>query len=121
MTAEAQPLRGQLNMLLLAVLQHGALHAYAVKEALRQGSSGHFNMTDGIVYPALKRLEHLGFVSSSWSVSNHRHIRVYKLTPAGRDKLSADRRAWQDFSAAVSGLLDSGPSVASPESSESSP
>ena len=93
-------------MILLAVLAGRALHGYAVIAALRDGSGGRFELSEGAVYPALHRLEHLGLITSSWSVVDGRHRRVYRLTPAGRDKLSADRRAWLDFVAAVNGLLE---------------
>jgi PadR family transcriptional regulator PadR len=106
MSTERQVLRNLLNMLVLAVLHRGALHGYAIRDALRQGSSGRFDISEGTVYPALQRLEHLGLVSSSWAVVDRRHIRVYELTPAGRDKLSADCLAWQDFVAAVGTLLE---------------
>jgi PadR family transcriptional regulator PadR len=121
MSAERQVLRGLLNMLVLAVLQRGALHGYAVRDALRQGSSGRFDVSEGTVYPALQRLEHLGLVSSSWAVVDRRHIRVYELTPAGRDKLSADCLAWQGFVAAVGTLLEPQPGPTSLESTQASP
>jgi len=38
MKAEAQVLKGHLDTLLLASLENGPLHGYAVKEALRNGS-----------------------------------------------------------------------------------
>jgi DNA-binding PadR family transcriptional regulator len=60
MSAEAHGLRSQLTMLLLAALEDGALHAAAVREALRQASKGQFELSDGTVSPALRRLVHLG-------------------------------------------------------------
>lgn len=121
MKGEIQDFRGQLNMLLLAVLQGSAMHGYAVREALREGSGGRFDLSDGTVYPALRRLEHLGLVSSSWSLVDGRHIRIYRITPAGRDKLGADRRAWQDFTAAITSLLEHQPWAAARESNQTSP
>ena len=121
MGAQAQAVRAHLNMLLLAVLERDPLHAYAVREALREGSGGRFDLSDGTVYPALRRLEHLGLVTSSWSVVDGRHLRIYRLTPAGRDKLSADRNAWREFVAAITGLLESLPSPAPPASARTSP
>lgn len=121
MKAEVQAIRGHLNMLLLAVLQHGALHGYAVREALRRGSNGRFDLSEGSVYPALHRLEHLGLIASAWSVVERRHLRTYQLTPAGRDKLAADRCDWQDFADAVAALLGPEPPSASPESAQATP
>jgi len=107
--AEGQALRAHLTMILLAVLADGALHGYAVIAAVRHSSGDRFVLSDGMVYPALHRLEHLGLITSSWSRADGRQRRVYSLTPGGRDKLSADRRAWLDFVAAVNGLLEPWP------------
>ena len=108
-------------MLVLAVLHRGALHGYAVRDALRQGSSGRFDVSAATVYPVLQRLEHLGLVSSSWAVVDRRHIRVYELTAVGRDKLSADCLAWQGFVAAVGTLLEPQPGPTSSESTQAWP
>ena len=105
----AEALKGHLDGLLLAVLETGPLHGYAVIEALRDGSSGEFNLPTGTVYPALHRLEGAGLVRSSWSVVAGRRRREYRLTDAGRRALSRQRDGWRDFSGAVSALLQEKP------------
>lgn len=101
----AEALKGHLDGLLLAALEPGALHGYAVIETLRDGSSGHFDLPTGTVYPALHRLEAAGLVTSHWSVVAGRRRRTYALTAAGRSALSGQRSAWEEFSGAVSTLL----------------
>ena len=101
----AEALKGHLDGLLLAALESGPRHGYAVIESLRDGSSGHFDLPTGTVYPALHRLESAGLVSSRWSVASGRRRRTYRLTAAGRRELAGQRSAWQDFSGAVSALL----------------
>ena len=78
-------------------------------EKLRDGSSGQFDLPTGTVYPALHRLEAGGLVKSGWSVVAGRRRRDYQLTDAGRDALAGRRSAWQEFSAAVSLLLQEKP------------
>src|ERR671931_331125 len=50
-------LKGHLEMLLLALLQPGPAHGYAIIEGLRRQSDGAFDLPEGTVYPALHRLE----------------------------------------------------------------
>ena len=104
-----EPLKGHLDMLLLAALEAEPQHGYAVKEALREGSGGHFDLPTGTVYPALHRLADAGLISGSWSVVDGRRRRTYRLTAAGQHKLHADRGAWRDFATAVTGLLEAKP------------
>lgn len=106
---DGQALKGHLDVLLLAALADGPRHGYAVREALRVGSSGRFDLPTGTVYPALHRLERAGLISGTWSVAEGRRRRVYRLTPAGRHRLGVDRTAWREFAAAVTTLLEGPP------------
>src|SRR5882672_8335770 len=92
----AEALKGHLDGLLLAVLDGEPKHGYAVIEALREGSGGHFDLPTGTVYPALRRLEAAGLVRSRWSVVDGRRRRSYQLTAAGRRALTEQRGAWQE-------------------------
>ena len=106
MKSDAQALKGHLDVLLLATLEAGPQHGYAVKEALRDGSGGRFDLPTGTVYPALHRLESAGLIAGTWSAGAGRRRRIYRLTAAGLRRLQADRTSWRDFAAAVSGLLE---------------
>jgi transcriptional regulator len=103
-----EALKGHLDGLIMAALEDGPRHGYAVMEALRAGSSGTFDLPTGTIYPALHRLERAGLVTGSWSKGNGRRRRFYRLTAAGRRALAEERATWQEFSSAVSALLQGG-------------
>jgi DNA-binding PadR family transcriptional regulator len=105
----AEVLKGHLDGLLLATLEAGPRHGYAVMEALRAGSGGRIDLPTGTVYPALHRLEQGGLVRSSWSAQGGRRRRSYELTGAGRRALATERSQWREFAGAVSALLDGRP------------
>ena len=52
----AEELKGHLDALLLAALDDGPRHGYAVMEALRQSTGGRLDLPTGTIYPALHRL-----------------------------------------------------------------
>ena len=110
----AETLKGHLDGMLLAVLEDGPRHGYAIMEALRIRSGGQVDLPTGTVYPALHRLERAGLVEASWSTVGGRRRRVYQLTPAGRRALDAERSTWRDFSATVTALLRPAPLAVSP-------
>ncbi|MER7457155.1 helix-turn-helix transcriptional regulator [Micromonospora sp. NPDC126480] len=103
---KAQALHGHLDALLLAVLEQGPLHGYAIIEALRTRSEGHLDLPTGTIYPALRRLERAGHVASTWSTVNGRERRTYQLTDAGRRALAGERSGWRSFSTTVGRFLD---------------
>jgi DNA-binding PadR family transcriptional regulator len=110
----AQALKGHLDGMLLAALEDGPSHGYAIMETLRAGSGGRFDLPTGTIYPALRRLERAGLVHTTWSEDGGRRRRMYELTPAGRRTLAVERDAWQEFSAAVTSLLGPRPRPVTP-------
>src|SRR5215216_6670138 len=95
------PVRGHLDLLLLATLSDGPAHGYALIERLRERSGGHFDYPEGTIYPALHRLEAGGFVSSRWDSDGGRRRRVYSLSRRGHAHLARRRRAWEHYAGAV--------------------
>jgi PadR family transcriptional regulator, regulatory protein PadR len=97
--------KGHLDALLLAILESGPSHGYAIIEALRDRSEGVFDLPEGTIYPALHRLEHSGAVTSRREVIGGRERRVYRLSAKGRSALRERRMTWREFSGAVSQVL----------------
>jgi PadR family transcriptional regulator PadR len=91
----------QLELLVLKTL-----HGYGIGRRIEQVSAGVFTVTLGSLYPALQRLEKGGLVEAEWKASeNGRRARYYRLTPAGRRRLSAEQREWERVQAAVARVL----------------
>lgn len=110
----AETLKGHLDALLLAALEDGPRHGYAVKDALREGSGGRIDLPTGTVYPALRRLETAGLITGSWDTGTPRPRRTYQLTPAGRRALTGEREGWREFAATVTALLEGRPCPTTP-------
>jgi DNA-binding PadR family transcriptional regulator len=104
----AEELKGRLDALLLAALEGGPRHGYAVTEALRQDGSGRPGLPTGTIYPALRRLEQAGLIAGSWLVVAGRRRRC-RLTAAGLKIPASRREAWREFAATASAVLEGGP------------
>jgi PadR family transcriptional regulator PadR len=105
----SQALKGHLDMLLLAVLDDGPKHGYAIIESLRERSGEVFDLPDGTVYPALHRLEGAGLVTSEWHRVDGRRRRTYELTRKGHAQLAEQRRSWEQFFTAIDNVLGERP------------
>ena len=67
---------------------------------------------EGSLYPALRRLEDNGWVTSEWGLSeNNRRARYYTITRAGRAHLRAEATIWFRYAGAVTRVLQSSPAV----------
>lgn len=102
-------LKGHLDGLLLASLEGGARHGYAVKESLKDGSDGRIDLPTGTIYPALRRLEQSGLIRGTWDTTGSRPRRVYELTGEGKRALSGERAGWQEFVKTMTALLEGQP------------
>jgi transcriptional regulator len=99
-------LQGTLDMLILKALQLGPMHGFGISVLIRQMSKEVLQVEQGSLYPALYRLEDKGWIESEWGVSeNNRKARFYKLTPAGRKQLVAERSNWERISSAINLVL----------------
>ena len=106
---EAEMLKGHLDAIVLAALEAGPAHGYAVIETIKKASGSTFDLPEGTVYPALHRLELAGLLASAWTTPpSGRKRRVYSLTKAGGAALASRRKAWGRFSTAVDTLLRGG-------------
>jgi len=99
-------LQGTLDLLILQTLRWGPRYGYGIAELIRAGSRNALQVDTGSLYPALHRLERQGAISAEWGVSeNNQRVRIYRLTPAGRKQLAAERSRWEQLAAAVAGVM----------------
>jgi len=90
-------LHGTLGLMILKTLEAlGPLHGYRIARRVEQISGNALALNQGTLYPALIKLEHLGWISSKWSDSpTGRRVKVYALTRAGRKQLHAEEAEWR--------------------------
>jgi transcriptional regulator len=96
-------LYGTLGLMVLKTLEAlGPLHGYRIARRLEQISGNALTLNQGTLYPALVRLEQLGWVSTKWSASESgRRVKVYALTRAGRKQLETEEAEWRHATSIV--------------------
>lgn len=95
MADQIEILQGTLDMLVLRTLQWGPQHGHGIGQAIRGRSEDLVRIEHGSLYPALHRLERRGWIAAEWRASaTNRRAKYYRLTPAGRKQLAAERSKW---------------------------
>ena len=106
-STNSDQLHGTLDMLVLKVIEGGALHGYAIAVRLERMSRDVLSVEEGSLYPALYRMERRGWLASAWALTETgRRARFYKLTKAGRAQLDAETASWQRLTTAVAHVLN---------------
>ena len=100
-------LPGTLNLLILKTLASlGELHGYGIARRIEQVSDDLLELNQGTIYPALLKLEQMGWIRTRWSTSeNNRRAKYYSLTRAGRKQLAVEEDEWLRTSVIVTRFL----------------
>ena len=98
--------KGSAETLVLAVLEDGARHGYDLAHEIDRRSAGRLVFHVATLYTTLYRLEQQGVIAGRWvEKAGQRRRRFYRLTPAGRQRLAAQRRSWREFVAAIDDVV----------------
>ena len=99
-------LQGTLELLVLRLLRSGSLNGWDIMQRIQLISGEVLSVTPGALYPALHRLEERELIVADLGQSeNNRQAKFYRLTPAGRRRLEAERKTWERFTGAVEAIL----------------
>jgi transcriptional regulator len=90
-------LHGSLALMVLRTLDTlGPQHGWGIARRIEQISGDALELNQGTLYPALLRLEQMGWISSKWGASEHnRRAKFYAITRAGKKQLSAESENWE--------------------------
>jgi PadR family transcriptional regulator len=99
-------LQGTLDLLVLKTLSAGPQHGYGIAAHIQTISDDMLRVEEGSLYPALHRMEHLGWVAARWQTTeNNRRARVYRLTGAGEARLAEEQEKWSRLTTGVAKVL----------------
>lgn len=101
-------LKGTLDLLILKTLSYGPLHGYGISLSIREATDAVFQVEEGALYPALRRLEKKGLLEAGWDTTDTgREAKFYSLTPAGEAELRSGLGRWHRYVEAMTQVLGS--------------
>src|SRR6266478_4058919 len=96
-------LHGSLALMVLRTLDTlGPQHGWGIARRIEQISGDALALNQGTLYPALLRLQQMGWITSRWGASdNNRRARFYAITRAGKKQLVAEAQNWERISGII--------------------
>ena len=99
-------LQGTLDLLVLKILSRGPHHGYGIAADIEAISGDLLRVEEGSLYPALRRMEHHGWIAAGWqTTANNRRARVYRVTRAGEKQLTERLEKWARVTKGVAKVL----------------
>jgi len=101
-------MNGVPELLILNELRNKEMYGYELARAIRDGTAGMLNFSEGVIYPALHTLEIAGALKSRRKAVNGRSRVYYALTADGSRRLKKLESSWTELTRAIRQILDRG-------------
>ena len=100
-------LQGTLDLMVLQTLAvMGPLHGYGIARRIEQLSGDEVLLNQGTIYASLVRLQHRGWITAKWGVSDGNHkAKFYAITKAGKGQMKEDRTRWERLAMVMGRVL----------------
>lgn len=97
MEIDKEILKGYIDTIILSLLQEKPLYGFEMAKKVREKSHNEFELKEGTMYLALKRLEYNGLVEYFWGeeVSEGGRRKYYRILPLGRERLLQKKAEWE--------------------------
>ena len=99
---EKELMKGSIDILLMSLLAEGDSYGYEMTKKLRVLSDDAYQMNEGTLYPALKRLEQKECIEPYWvEATSGARRKYYRLTEMGRKQLTQKLKNWKQINSLI--------------------
>lgn len=94
---QKEMIKGYIDAIVLSILSQSDAYGYEITKIVNKKTSGLFELKEGTLYPALKRLEANQFIEGYWAdhFDGRPRRRYYRITQDGHKKLEESKNSWQ--------------------------
>lgn len=90
--------KGSVQLVLLATLTEEPKYGFQIIRELRERTDGFFDLKEGTLYPALRRMEEKGYLDGVWHTDEAGGPKkYYHITESGRKALEGVTEVWEDL------------------------
>lgn len=94
-------MKGSIDILMLNLLAKEDMYGYDIVKRLKLESNDLYNMSEGTLYPALKRLEKKEWLTSYWAETSSGRRKYYQITLEGKKVLDRKLTEWKHVNSLI--------------------
>ncbi len=98
---DKEMMKGTIDILLLSLIEQRDLYGYEMTRILKRLSDDTYEMSEGTLYAALKRMERRGWITSYWKETDSGRRKYYHITNEGKKELTAKKENWDWMSSLI--------------------
>jgi len=98
-------MKGSIDIFILSVLLRGDSYGYEIVKNIKMSCPNQYDMSEGTLYPALRRLERKDLIESYWTESNVRR-KYYRITNIGKSELHRKVSQWKELNLLIVNLTE---------------
>jgi DNA-binding PadR family transcriptional regulator len=101
-------LKGNIDLILLIIISYKTMYGYEIGKEIRKSAGDYYELGEGTMYIALKRLEDKEFASSYWEKIPQKNIRrkYYKITKKGEIELKSKLESFKAIYVLINKFLN---------------
>lgn len=98
---DKEMMKGSIDLLLLSLIEQRDLYGYEMTRILKRLSDDTYEMSEGTLYAALKRMERQHWIKSYWKETESGRRKYYHITDDGRKELEQKKENWEWMNALI--------------------
>jgi DNA-binding PadR family transcriptional regulator len=103
-------LKGSIDIIILLLTRTHAIYGYEIAKRTKYYTNSMYEMGEGTLYPALKRLEDKKLITSYWGDAEKGGRRKYfQITELGKSELEAKYTDWKIITELITNILKEEP------------
>ncbi|MDL4840863.1 PadR family transcriptional regulator [Aquibacillus rhizosphaerae] len=98
---DKEMMKGSIDLLILSLISQKDLYGYEITKVLKNMSEEAYQMSEGTLYSALKRMERKLWIESYWSEEDKGRRKYYRITDSGIKELEQKKKNWKSINALI--------------------
>lgn len=98
MHIDREVLKGHIDTIILSMLTRRPMYGYELAKTVREKSENKFELKEGTMYLALKRMEKKKWIESYWGSDDESgggRRKYYRIRPTGMEQYRLKRKEWE--------------------------
>lgn len=95
LTLDQEMMKGSIDLLILTLIEKEDMYGYEISRKIKQLSEDTYEMSEGTLYAALKRMERKSWIQSYWLDTESGRRKYYQMTKDGTRELARKKDNWR--------------------------